>query len=354
MTPFFSRSALSWLLIVGITLGVVYLLRTILLPFALGGIFAYLLNPMATRLHTIGIPRGIASLISILSFLSIFIGVGLLFIPIIGAQTNALIGAVPHYADKIEATLLPLLEKVMHVIGSSPSDSLPQAAAKQGEKIVSLAGSLVSTIFNSGVSILAAIPLLVLTLVLTFYWLRDWPKMLSILDTLWPRRHYTIIRSLLDETDACVSGFLRGQTLVALTLGSFYAITLTLAGLDFGVLIGVLSGILTFIPYVGSLLGGIASIGIATAQFGLDGWESIALVAGIYGIGQFLESNVFVPKFVGNEVGLHPVWIMFALLAGGSLFGFLGVVLAVPVGASIAVLIRFLIDKYRESALYAP
>lgn len=353
MTPFFSRAALSWLLIAGITLGVVYLLRTILLPFALAGILAYLLNPLATRLHILGIPRGLASLSSVLLCLGIFIGIGLLFAPIIGAQTTAFLAAVPHYADKLEAIILPLLDKITHLVGTSHLDPLPQAAA-QGEKIVSLIGSLVSTIFNSSVSVLAAIPLFILTLVLTFYWLRDWPKMLCVIDTLWPRRHYALIRSLLDETDACVSGFLRGQTMVALTLGSFYAITLTLAGLEFGILIGALSGILTFIPYVGSLLGGIASIGIAAAQFGLDGWESIILVAGIYGIGQFLEGNVFVPKFVGNEVGLHPVWVMFALLAGGSLFGFLGVVLAVPAGASIAVIVRFLIGKYRESTLYAP
>ena len=159
------------------------------------------------------------------------------------------------------------------------------------------------------------------------------------------------VRRLAREVDAAISGFVRGQSAVCLILGSFYAVALTLSGLNFGLLIGLISGIITFIPYVGSMTGLILALGVAVAQFWPE-YSSILFVLGIFLVGQFVEGNLLAPKLVGESVGLHPLWLIFALLAFGYLFGFVGLLVAVPLAATIGVLVRFALQRYRESALY--
>ncbi|MFN8693271.1 MAG: AI-2E family transporter [Holosporales bacterium] len=342
--------------LLGIVIGfflLVYLLRAVLLPFAIAGIIAYLLHPTTTRLTAQGIPRSGATLIALLASFLVIIGIGLLFVPIISAQVVSFKAMLPQYIEQFTAQLAPLLQHAQKYIDGKSLGDLPEVAKNQGGQVVAFVGDILKTLLSSGGALLSVVPLLFLTPVIAFYWLRDWQTMLDVIDSLWPRSLHTTISGLLAEMNQCVAGFLRGQLLVALVLGVFYAAALSLAGLEFGFLIGMLSGLLTFVPYVGTLLGGLASIGIAFGQFGLSEWPMVALIAGIYVVGQFLEGNVLVPKLVGDQVGLHPVWIFFALLTAGASFGFLGVLLAVPMAAALGVLVRFGVERYRRSALYA-
>jgi predicted PurR-regulated permease PerM len=187
--------------------------------------------------------------------------------------------------------------------------------------------------------------------VVAFYLLYDWHKMLVSVDNAVPVNQRATVRRLAREWDAAISGFVRGQSAVCLILGTFYAVALTIAGLNFGLLIGLLAGLITFVPYVGSLTGLILALGVAVAQF-WPNWGSVVMVLGIFLVGQFAEGNILSPKLVGERVGLHPVWVIFALLAFGYLFGFVGLLVAVPLAATIGVLARFALERYRESSLY--
>jgi predicted PurR-regulated permease PerM len=189
------------------------------------------------------------------------------------------------------------------------------------------------------------------TPVVAFYLIYDWHRMIRSVDSWIPIQHRDTVRELAREVDAAIAGFLRGQTAVCLILGSFYAVALTLTGLNFGLLIGLISGLITFIPYVGSMTGLVLSLGVAVAQF-WPAYGSILIVLGIFLVGQFVEGNVLAPKLVGESVGIHPVWLIFALLAFGYLFGFVGLLVAVPLAATIGVLTRFALRRYLQSSLY--
>jgi len=193
--------------------------------------------------------------------------------------------------------------------------------------------------------------LMVVTPVVAFYLIYDWHRMIAAADSWIPVNQRDTVRALAHEVDAAIAGFVRGQSAVCLILGSFYAVALTMSGLNFGLLIGLISGLITFVPYVGSMTGLVLALGVAVAQFWPD-YYSILLVLGIFLVGQFLEGNVLSPKLVGESTGLHPVWVIFALLAFGYLFGFVGLMVAVPLAATIGVLARFALRRYLESSLY--
>jgi predicted PurR-regulated permease PerM len=204
---------------------------------------------------------------------------------------------------------------------------------------------------SGGLALFNLISLMVITPLVTFYMLNDWDHMIAKFDSWLPRDHQETVRGIARDIDAAMAGFIRGQGTVCLLLGGFYAIGLILAGLNFGLLIGVTAGVLSFIPYVGATIGGIIAIATATVQFWPE-WLPIVVVAGIFFAGQFIEGNFLSPKLVGDSVGVHPVWLMFALLAFGYLFGFVGVLLAIPLAAAIGVLSRFLLGQYLSSRLY--
>ena len=191
---------------------------------------------------------------------------------------------------------------------------------------------------------------MVITPIVTFYLLRDWDLLVARIDGWLPRRHVDVIREQMRLIDRSLSGFVRGQLMVCLMLGVFYAIGLTVVGLDFGLVIGLATGLVSFVPYFGMLAGFVVGIGVAVAQFG--SWVPVALVAAVFVIGQFVEGNFVTPRVVGNRIGLHPVWLIFALLAGGALFGFTGLLLAVPVAAVLGVLVRFSLERYLAGAAY--
>jgi len=275
----------------------------------------------------------------------------LLVVPILASQFSAFIDNAPAYALRLQSFVSdpshPWIKRFVgdNLIGTNKSvgDLMNQAMGY----LTALAASL----WSGGRALISIFSLLIITPVVAFYLICDWDRMVSSIDRLIPLSQRETIRSLLGEIDAAISAYVRGQTGVCLILGCYYAVGLTLAGLSFGVLIGVISGLVSFIPYVGSLTALVLSLAIALAQFFPD-WARIAAVAGIVLFGQFLEGNVLAPKLVGESVGLHPVWLMFALFAFGYLFGFVGLLLAVPLAAATLVLTRFALRRYLASPLY--
>lgn len=328
------------------------LLRDVLLPFIAALALAYLLDPLADRLERMGMNRLAATIVILVVFLLLFVLVLVLLVPLLGQQLAGLVARLPSDAAKLQAIVL---ERGAPWIERFGGEKLTQEAQNSLGNLVGEAtkwvGGLLQSLWSGGTAIIGVFSLLVLTPVIAFYLLADWDRMVETVDGWLPLDHRDTIRGLLHEMDVAIAGFLRGQALVCLLLGTFYAIGLSLVGVNFGALIGIISGFLSFIPYVGSLTGLVLSVGVAIVQFWPD-WTWPLVTLGVFLAGQFLEGNIFQPKFVGDSIGVHPVWLMFALLAFGSLFGFVGLLLAVPLAAVIGVLCRFALRQYLASRLY--
>lgn len=346
------RQISFWVLTLAVIVVGLVVLRDVLLPFVAGIVLAYLLDPLADRLQRMGLSRLIATILILIVFVLLFTIVLVLLAPIIVNQLVAFIGKLPSYVEQLQVLLreqgAPLLERL-------GADSLASEAQKSLGEIVKegagWAGKVLTSLWSGGQAVVSVFALLVITPVVTFYLLVDWDDMVAKVDSWLPRNHRAVIRELAGEMDGAIAGFIRGQAIVCLLLGTFYAIGLSFLGVNFGALIGLISGFLSFIPYVGSLTGLVLSVGVALVQFWPD-WVIPLGALAVFLAGQFLEGNVLQPKFVGDAVGLHPVWLMFALLAFGSLFGFVGLLVAVPLAAIVGVMARFAIRQYLASPLY--
>jgi len=339
-----------WLAALGVVVLVLWLLSEILLPFIAGLAIAYLLTPFADRIERLGVNRLAASLLIITLAVLALIYLILLVAPILGGQLSSFIEYIPGYVAKLQQLLSDPSRPWLHkLLGASFStDKGLGDLVTQGVGWIS---TFLKSLWSGGRALVSLFSLIVVMPVVAFYLIYDWHRMIASVDAWVPVQHRETVRGLAREIDAAIAGFVRGQTAVCLILGSFYAAALTLSGLNFGLLIGLISGLITFIPYVGSLTGLVLSLGVAVAQFWPD-YSSILMVLGIFLIGQFIEGNVLSPKLVGESVGLHPVWVIFALLAFGYLFGFVGLLVAVPLAATIGVLARFALKRYLESSLY--
>jgi predicted PurR-regulated permease PerM len=327
-----------------------WLLADILLPFIAGMGIAYLLAPLTDRLEKLGMNR-VASAFAIIAVVVLAIVLVILLIaPLLGSQLSSFIDNIPGYVTKLQTLISTSSSPWVHkLVGAGiSSDKGLSDLVTQG---VGWVTTFLKSLWSGGRALVSVFSLIVVTPVVAFYLICDWPRMLRKVDSWIPLRQRDTVRALAREVDAAIAGFVRGQSLVCLILGSFYAVALTMSGLNFGLLIGLISGIITFIPYVGSMTGLILAVGVAVAQFWPD-YTSILIVLGIFLVGQFFEGNVLSPKLVGDSVGLHPVWLMFALLAFGYLFGFVGLLIAVPLAATIGVLARFALKRYLESALF--
>jgi predicted PurR-regulated permease PerM len=323
-----------------------WFLGSVMLPFLVGGALAYFLDPVADRLQRAGLSRVAATaLITLVALLSVALLV-LAVIPSLIQQTTALINAAPEIAHRLQ---LFLVEKFPELTDST--STIRTTLAEIGAAVQAKGAALAQGVLTSALSLLSAVVFIVVVPVVAFYMLMDWDHMVARIDHMLPRDHAPTIRRLAGEINDALSAFVRGQLTVCFLLGSFYSVALMFAGLQFGLVVGAIAGAITFIPYVGSLVGGALAIGLALFQFWGD-WLSIGLVAAIFAVGQFLEGNILTPKLVGKSVGLHPVWLMFALSVFGSLFGFVGMLVAVPVAAAIGVLTRFGIAQYQASLLY--
>jgi predicted PurR-regulated permease PerM len=341
-----AQQARIWGIAALVFLVLLWLLGDILLPFVLGAILAYLLDPLADRLERAGMRRVWAVVLITLSALLALVVAVLLLIPTLIDQATALVAVTPDLVTRISERLLERFPEL-----TDESSALRQQIADLGAGLQERAGQLLNTVLTSVVGVLNWLLIIVVVPVVTFYLLLDWDAMVARIDDLLPREHAPTIRALMRESDDRLAAFIRGQGLVCLILGTYYAVALIAVGLNFGLVIGAVAGALTFIPYVGALVGGVLAIGLALYQFWGD-WVWVVAVWAIFQSGQFVEGNFLTPKLVGERVGVHPVWLIFALAAFGSLFGFLGVLLAVPVAAVIGVLVRFSIGKYKQSRIY--
>lgn len=354
------QQATYWGIATAVTFFLLWALGDIILPFVLGGAIAYLLDPVADRLEAAGLSRALSvTVISVLALL-IFVILILLVIPTLVTQTTQLIESAPEILQTLQASLSERFPQLL-----DESSTIRQQLVKFGEMIQSRGGELINGVLNSALGLINIAVLVVIVPVVAFYLLLDWDNMVAKIDDMLPRDHATTVRKLASEIDNTLASFIRGQGTVCLVLGLYYAIALMIVGLNFGIVVGFIAGLITFIPYVGALVGGILAIGLALFQYWgsvevVDGetvtyatnWFRIGIVAVIFAIGQFLEGNILTPKLVGSSVGLHPVWLLFALSVFGSLFGFVGMLVAVPVAAMIGVLIRFALGQYRDSRLF--
>ena len=335
-----------WGIASAIFLLALWFLGDVILPFVLGGAVAYFLDPVADRLERMGASRALSVVIITLIALLIFVIMALLVIPTLVEQTVALFEVAPQLFKDLQAFMAAKFPQLLDA-----DSTIHKTLLSLGETIRERGGQLLESVLTSAASILNVVMLFVIVPVVAFYLLYDWDNMVAKIDDLLPRDHAPVIRHLATEVDKTLASFIRGMGTVCLILGTYYAIALMLVGLQFGLVVGALAGLVTFIPYVGALLGGALAIGLALFQFWGD-WVSIGLVAGVFVLGQVIEGNVLTPKLVGSSVGLHPVWLIFALSVFGTLFGFVGMLVAVPLAAAIGVLARFAIGQYKDSRLY--
>ncbi len=336
-----------WGIAAAVSFAILWLLGDVLLPFVLGGAIAYFLDPVADRLEKLGLSRVAATATITIAAVLIFVLMALLVIPTLVQQAVQLFNIAQQLAKDLTGFLTERFPSVLES-GSTVQRSL-QAF---GETVQSRGGELLNSVLSSAASIINVIVLFVIVPVVAVYLLLDWDNMVERIDDLLPRDHAPIIRKLAGEMDKTLASFIRGMGTVCLILGTYYAVALMVVGLQFGLVVGFVAGLITFIPYLGALIGGALAIGLALFQFWGE-WVSIGLVAGIFVIGQVLEGNVLTPKLVGGSVGLHPVWLLLALSVFGALFGFIGMLVAVPVAAALGVLTRFLVrDVYQDSLLY--
>lgn len=345
----FRAQAAFWLGALLFLLLFLWVFSGILLPFILGMALAYLLDPIADWLEKVGMSRFWATItIVILSVLVLSI-VALTVIPLLVSQLADFLNDLPGYAAELQALGNRFLDtEIGRYFGQQREGSGVDQWVSQGAAWIA---SFIGSIWAGGRALLSAVSLIVVTPVVAFYLLYDWDRMLGRVDGLLPREHQDTIRALGHDVDLAIAGFIRGQGAVCLILGLFYAISLSVVGLNFGFLIGSVAGVISFIPYVGSIVGFFLAVGVALVQFWPD-WLWVVGVGGIFAVGQFVEGNILQPRLVGSSIGVHPVWLMFALFAFGSLFGFVGILLAVPVTAAIGVLVRFAVERYRKSGLY--
>jgi len=328
-----------------------WLFSSILLPFVAAAFIAYFLDPPTTRLARSGVPRGLAALLMIVALVATTLIAVLLLYPLLLAQLGTLIARVPAYVFSLRGWAGDVVARLQDRLGSEyVNTNLRDLVAGQAGAMLGFVAGALTRIVGSGFALFNVISLVVITPVVAFYLLRDWPRAVARVDGWLPRRYAGVLRAQGREVDRILSAWLRGQALCCLALALFYAVALQLAGLDLGLIVGISSGLLSFIPYVGTITGAIASVGLAFAQF--PDWRGVAIVSGVFVLGQILEGYVIYPRFLGDRVELHAVWVIFALFAGAAVFGFLGVLLAVPIAATLGVLARFWLRRYLASRLY--
>lgn len=344
-TPVASR-ARYWLLTVFAALGLLWLLGDVLLPFVAGVMLAYILDPLAARLQRLGLSRTAATALIGLGALALSALMLLALVPAVAGQLAALADAAPRMARRLAAATAERFPGL-----TDEGSPLREALANIASSVQDQAGVLARGLIASAASVVSILMFLVIAPVTGFYLLLDWSQMLARIDALLPRDHAATIRRLAHDSDRALAGFVRGQVTVCLVLAIYYSAALSLAGLDYALIVGAVAGAVTIIPYAGALIGAALSLGLALFQFWGD-WVAVGIVAAVFAIGQFLEGNVLTPRLVGRSVGLHPVWLLFALAAFGALFGFVGLLVAVPAAAVIGVLTRFAVARYQESPLF--
>jgi predicted PurR-regulated permease PerM len=327
------------------------LFASVLAPFVAAAGIAYVLDPPTTRLTRLGLGRGLAALFVILALLAGVLLFALLLYPLILQQIGLLLGRIPQYVQLLQRWASEVIMDLQTNFGSDVvNDKLRDVVSSQAGNMLTFLATALTSVTGAGFAIFNVLTLAVVTPVVGFYLLRDWPRVIAMVDSWLPHRYVDVIRAQAREIDRILSAWVRGQALCCLILALYYASALTVAGLDLGLIVGMAAGLLSFIPYVGSITGGVTAVGLALAQF--PHWRGVIVVGAVLVVGQILEGYVIYPRFLGDRVELPAVWVIFALFAGGAAFGFLGVMLAVPIAATIGVLCRFWLRRYLASPLY--
>lgn len=339
-----------WILLLAAFLGTFWLLRPVLLPFAAGVVIAYFLDPVVEIMARRRWPRWLSTFTVLAAFVVTIVLVLSLIAPVLRDQAAALMNAIPGYVTKFHSHVMPLIESWVSRFSPDIVAQLHESAAEYAGDFARMLGNGLKSIISGGIAFIDVVALAILTPIVAYYILRDWPLLTKVIDNNIPRRYYKIIRQEMAAIDSALSGFIRGQALMCIALGAYYTIGLTLTGVQYGLSIGVLSGVLSFIPYVGTAFAWVCSLALAAVQF--DSMQPIVIVLIMLYVGHLLEAYVLAPRLIGHRVGLHPVWIFFSLLSGAKLLGFLGLLIAVPTAAVIGVLIRFGARQYRSSHLY--
>ncbi|WP_236552464.1 AI-2E family transporter [Belnapia sp. F-4-1] len=328
-----------------------WLFSPILTPFVLAAVIAYFLDPPATRLTRIGIPRGVSALLMILALVALALLCLLLLYPLLVAQVTVLIQRLPAYVLGIGQAVRDALTALSERLGPDVFDQrLQDLAVGQAGAIISYLGTSLARMITGGIALFSVFTLVTVTPVVAFYLLRDWPRIIRRMDAWLPRRSANTLRQLARDTDRVLSAWLRGQLLCCALLAVYYAAALSAVRLELGLTVGLMAGILSFIPYIGSITGLVTALALALAQFGT--WNGVLVVMAVFVAGQVIEGYMIYPWLLGDRVELHAVWVIFALFAGGVAFGFLGVLLAVPLAAVIGVITRYWLRRYLESPLY--
>ncbi len=346
-----TRQALFWFGALAVFSLLLYVFSGVLLPFVVGMTLAYFLDPVADRLETLGLSRLLATLAILLTFIFVLILFIVIVAPILMSQLSDFGANLPTYIARIQALATDENLKWLHDSFGIDAASIQRNIGTILGQATTLGSTLLTSLWTSVGTVVNVASLFVVTPVVAFYTLLDWDRMVAKVDSWVPRDHVDTVRIIASDIDAAIAGFIRGQGTVCIILGIIYAGGLIATGLNFGLLIGMFAGLISFIPYVGGVIGLVLALIVALVQFWPD-WIMLLAVVGVFAIGQFIEGNILSPKLVGESIGLHPVWLMFALFAFGSLFGFVGLLVAVPASAAIGVLVRFVIGRYVSSPLY--
>ncbi|CAH2409212.1 AI-2E family transporter [Mesorhizobium escarrei] len=347
----FRRQIRFWLISAVILAIFLYVFSGILLPFVAGMVLAYFLDPVADRLQRLGLSRLMATIVILFAFIVVLVLAFVILIPVLASQMADFASKLPEYLTRLQSLITSFDPRWLEEQFGVDANGLREGLNSLLTSGFGLLTTVFTSIWSSGVALVSVVSLFVVTPVVAFYMLLDWDRMVAIVDSWVPRDYVQTVRAIANDINTATAGFVRGQGTLCLVLGAMYATGLTLTGLNFGILIGLFAGLISFIPYVGSLTGLVLAVGVAFVQFWPD-WTMVAAVAGVFFVGQFIEGNILQPRLVGKSVGLHPVWLMFSLFAFGALFGFVGLLIAVPASAAVAVLVRFAIARYLESPLY--
>lgn len=345
-----NHNTIAWLVIFILFCVAVYVLRSVLMPFVAGIVLGYLFDPLASRFEKWGMSRMWATLLVFAVVILIAVPAIILLFGMLNEQLTVFVEAAPNYISAFVKRTEPMLVSLQEQFPSLEIANIKAMIKDNMTTGLQFGGKLLKGLVSNGFALINLISLLLITPVVAFYMLRDWDTFVKKVDNLLPRKSKNVIREQFRQIDRALSGFIRGQLSVCLILGTYYSLGLKFVGLDLGILVGFLAGLISFIPYVGSISGFVISIILALAQF--NDYTKVLEVIAVFAVGQFVEGNFLTPKLVGDNVGLHPVWVMFALLAGGVLLGFLGLMIAVPVAAIIGVLMRYTINNYKKSSLY--
>ncbi len=345
------RQVSFWLIALLAFAFTLWFLQDILLPFLAGFVLAYFLDPVADWLESHGLPRTVAAMAIILVAVLLLVVIVIVCVPFLFQEIQNLSSSLPGLVKSLITTVNEMAPQSIKDLMAKSGNTLPTSISDVAGRAASWLATILTSVWSGGMALVNILSLLVLTPIVAFYLLQDWDRIVAKVDHWLPRDHANDIRQIARDIDTAMAGFIRGQGTVCLLLGLFYAIALSLAGLNFGLAIGFLAGLLSFIPFVGAIIGGVLAVGVALTQFWPD-YVSVLLIVGIFAAGQFIEGNFLSPKLVGGSIGLHPVWLMFALFAFGYIFGFAGLLLAVPLAAATAVVVRYFLDRYMRSKLY--